>query len=349
VRDPIRKKNVFQFDASGGAGQPARMRVLVTGAFGRLGQEVLLRLVPEGHSAIALDLPNRRNQRTARRFADRVEIVWGDIRSPDDVSTCVARCDAIIHNAGVLAPASENDPALAYAVNVGGTKNILDAMKRRDKPPVIVFASSLSVCGPRLPGGPPLTGADPAIATDNYTSNKAECERLLKESGQPYVICRIGVSVGVNAAAGDLSPDVFRVLFSIDPRTRLEWVHPEDVAAAQVRAIETPNALGKTLMIGAGEGGRLTFGDFYGAMFDATGVGRFPPDAYGTGAYYCDWLDTEESQSLLHYQHHSFDDFIEQLRNASRFTRPLVRLFSRLIRWFMLRYSEAWQARSSNH
>jgi nucleoside-diphosphate-sugar epimerase len=324
------------------------MRALVTGAFGRLGQEGLERLLEEGHSAIAFDLPSRRNRRTARRYAGRVQTVWGDIRSLDDIGPCVAECDAIIHNAGVLAPASENHPKLAHAVNVGGTKNLLDAMKRRENPPVIVFSSSLSVCGPRTHGDPPLTAADPAIGSDNYTSNKAECERLLQESGLPYVIFRIGVSVGVKAAAGDLSPDVFRVLFSIDPDARLEWVHPEDVAVAQVRAIETPDAFGKILMIGGGEACRLTFREFYGAMFDATGVGRFPPEAYGAGDYYCDWLDTDESQALLRYQRCSFDDFIAQRRKASRFTRPPTRMFSPLIRRLMLRYSDAWQARKSN-
>jgi len=324
------------------------MRVLVTGAFGRLGQEGVERLLEEGHSVIAFDVPNRRNRKAARCFEGRVEAVWGDIRLPDDITPCVDQCDAIIHNAGVLGPVSENHPELAYAVNVGGTKNILDAMRRREKPPVIVFASSLSVCGPRTPGGPPLTGADPAIGTDHYTSNKAECERLLRESGLPYVIFRIGVSVGVKAAAGDVSPDVFRLLFSIDPDTRMEWVDPGDVAVAQVRAIETPEALGKILMIGGGRECRLTFGEFYGEMFDATGVGRFPRDAYGTRVYYCDWLDTDESQALLAYQRTSFDVFIVRLRNASRFSRLLIRVFSPLIRWFVLRYSDAWQARKSS-
>ncbi|RLB37853.1 MAG: hypothetical protein DRH30_12465 [Deltaproteobacteria bacterium] len=323
------------------------MRVLVTGAFGRLGQEGLERLLHEGHSVVAFDVPNRRNQREARRFVGRVQTVWGDIRSPEDIGPCVEECDAIIHNAGVLAPLSEKHPDLAYAVNVGGTKNILDAMKRRDTPPLIVFASSLSVCGLRVPGGPPLTGSDPAAPTDNYTSNKAECERLLQESGLPYVIFRIGVSVGVKAAAGDLSPDVFQLLFAIDPATRMEWVHPEDVALAQVRAVQTPEAIGKTLMIGGGQGCRLTFREFYGEMFDATGLGCFPPQAYGTGPYYCDWLDTDESQALLDYQRTTFDAFIAELRKVSRFSRPLVRLFSPLIRWFMLRSSDAWQARKS--
>jgi nucleoside-diphosphate-sugar epimerase len=325
------------------------MRVLVTGAFGRLGQEGLERLLEEGHSVIAFDVPNRRNQKEARRFEGRIETVWGDIRSSGDIGPCVDRCDAIIHNAGVLAPVSENYPELAHAVNVGGTKNILDAMKRRNEPPVIVFASSLSVCGPRVPGGPPLTGNHPTNPTDHYTSNKAECERLLQVSGLPHVIFRIGVSVGVKRAAGDLSPDVFRDhLFGVNPDTRLEWVHPEDVALAQVRAIATPAAFGKILMIGGGQGCRLTFRDFYGEIFDATGVGRFPPEAYGTRDYYCEWLDTSESQALLGYQRISFEAFIAQLRKASRFTRPLARLFSPLIRWFMLRYSDAWQARKSN-
>jgi nucleoside-diphosphate-sugar epimerase len=276
-----------------------------------------------------------------------VQTVWGDIREPDEIGACVEECDAIIHNAGILAPFSEKHPELAYSVNVGGTRNVIEAMKRRADPPVIVFSSSLSVCGPRTPGGPPLTASDPAVPTDHYTSHKAECERMLQESSLPFVVFRIGVSVVAKAAAGDLTPDVFRVLFSIDPDTRLEWIHPDDVALAQARAIETPAAFGKILMIGGGEGCRLTFRELYSAMFDASGVGRFPPEAYGKGPYYCDWLDTTESQALLRYQRIRFDEFIAELREASRWTRPLARAFSPVIRRLMLRYSEAWQARAA--
>lgn len=347
MRLRIRNWAWLQFDVGHVPGQPATMRVLVTGAFGRLGQEGLERLLQEGHSVVAFDVPSRRNRRMARRLEGRARTVWGDIRSAEDIGPCVADCDAIIHNAAILAPASEKNPELAHAVNVGGTRNILEAMKRRQRPPVIVFSSSLSVCGPRMPGGPPLQASDPAVGTDVYTSDKAECETLLKEAGVPFVIFRIGVSLGPKTAAGDLSPDVFRTLFRIDPATRLEWVHPRDVALAQARAIETPAAVGKTLMIGGGEGCRLTFGELYGAMFDATGLGRFPPRAYGTQVYYCDWLDTTESQALLGYQHLRFDDLIEELRHDSRLTRPLTKALAPVIRRFLLRYSEAWQTRNA--
>ena len=273
-----------------------------------------------------------------------MSIAWGDVRRPEDVVPVVADCDAIIHNAGILAPLSELEPELAHAVNVGGTQNILDAMRLRADPPLIVFSSTLSVCGPRQPGGPPFTASDPAVGSDHYTSNKTECEKMLRSSGLPIVIFRIGVSVGSKSASGDLSPDVFRVLFGINPDARCEWVHPEDVASAQVRAIQTPEAIGKILMIGGGEGCRLTFREFYEKMFDATGVGRFPPEAYGTGPYYTEWMDTTESQALLGYQRIRFDEFIAGLRHQSRLTRPATKLLSPLIRRWMLRYSDAWQA-----
>lgn len=323
------------------------MRVLVTGAFGRLGKEGLARLLSDGHSVVAFDLPSRRNRRAARRFRGRIETVWGDIRKPEDVGPSVRSVNGIIHNAGILAPASEKSPELARAVNVGGTQNIVRAMQDMEHPPVLVFSSTLAVCGPRRPGGPPLTSADPAMGTDCYTSTKAECERLLWDSGLPFVILRLGVSVGTQAASGDLSPDVFRVLFGVDPEARLEWVHPEDVALAQARALETPEAQGKILMIGGGEGCRLTFREFYDAMFGAAGLGSFPAEAYGAGPYYCDWLDTTESQRLLRYQRIRFDEFIVALRHASRFSRPATRLLSPLIRRFLLRYSDAWRARKA--
>ena len=339
---------VAGFNLSGGGGgvRVGPVRVLVTGAFGRLGQVGVERLLWEGHSVVAFDVPSRRNRRAARTFEGRVDTVWGDIRAAADIGPCVADCDAIVHNAGILAPPSEKRPELAHEVNVGGTRHIIDAARARKDPPVIVFSSSIAVCGPRAPGGPPLTASDPAIPTDHYTAHKAECERMLQESGLPFVIFRIGVSVEANATAGDLSPDVFRLLFSIDPDTRLEWIHPEDVALAQARAIETPAAFGKILMIGGGKGCQLTFRELYGSVFDASGVGHFPEEAYGKGPYYCDWLDTSESQALLQYQRIRFDDFIDELREASRWTRPVARALAPVIRRCMLRYSDAWQARS---
>ena len=320
------------------------MQILVTGACGRIGFEAVLRLCAEGHDAVAFDLPSKANRRTASRLPAGARRIWGDIRSRADLEAAVAGCDAVIHNAGILAPMTEQDPALAYAVNVEGTRNLLAVMAGQARAPRLVYASTFSVYGPRVPGGAPLTAKDPAIPTDEYTSNKVECEELIRASGLPWVILRIGVSV--SAQSKDFSPEIFRLLFGIDPATRIEYVHPCDTAVAQVRATSAPEALEKVLLIGGGQRCRLTFKEFYAAIFEASGVGELPAEAYGDAPYYCDWLDTTESQAILQYQSRSFDDFIEEIRAESRWTRPVVRLLSPLIRRTMLRYSEAWQSRA---
>ena len=323
-------------------GMASWMLVLVTGAFGRLGTEALRTLVKEGHQAVAFDVASGANRRVAAEFGKAMRVVFGDIRDPSDVRAAASGVDAVIHNAGILAPMSESQPDFAHAVNVDGTRHLLDAMTAMEPTPRLVYASTVSVCGPRPPGLPPLTSQDPAIGTDHYTTHKVTCERLIRESNLPWVIFRVGVSV--SAQAKDFSADNLRLLFGIDPRTRVEYVHPRDVALAQVRATTTDAALYKTLMIAGGPRCRMTFRDFYAAIFEASGVGELPAEAYGDRPYYCDWMDTSESQAILDYQRHTFDDFIREFGDASRRMRPLVRLFSPAIRRYLLRYSEAWQA-----
>lgn len=321
----------------------AGMQVLVTGAFGRLGTEVLRRLVDEGHQPVAFDVDSRANRRAAAAFGTAIRARLGDIRDQAAVRDAVRGADAVVHNAGILAPMTETHPDMAYAVNVEGTRHLLDAMRTSEPVPRLVYASTFSVCGPRPPGLSPLTSEDPAVGTDHYTTHKTECEAMIRASSLPWVIFRIGVSV--SAQAKDFSPDIFRLLFGIDPRTRLEYVHPRDVALAQANAITADAALHKILMIGGGESCRMTFKDFYAAIFDASGVGELPAEAYGDRPYYCDWVDTAESQAILQYQRHTFEDFIREFSHESRLTRPAVRLLSPVIRWYLLRYSDAWQAR----
>ena len=98
-------------------------RVLVTGATGLAGANICAQLIERGDDVRAL----------ARESADveplralGVEISPGDITEAADVRRAAAGCDAAIHCAALLGGASQN-LADFEAVNIGGTKNILDA------------------------------------------------------------------------------------------------------------------------------------------------------------------------------------------------------------------------------
>ena len=58
------------------------MKVLLTGAFGNVGASALDELLRQGHAVRCFDLQTPGNERAARRYRDRIEVVWGDLRNP---------------------------------------------------------------------------------------------------------------------------------------------------------------------------------------------------------------------------------------------------------------------------
>jgi len=315
------------------------MRILVTGGLGNVGTSCLTELLQQGHRVRCLDLKTKHSRRAARAYQGRVEVFWGDLRRPEDVAAAVQGQEAVVHLAFVLPPASEDRPEWAYEINVGGTRNLLRAMKGLRPPPLIVFASSFSVFGETQHLPPPRTASDPVQPMDNYNRHKVECERLVRDSGLEWTILRLGVVPPTTL--GGFSPK----MFDIPPGSRVEFAHPRDVGLALANAAICPRALGRILLVGGGQGSQLRYRDFVGRMIESLGVGRLPDSAFASSASaYTDWLDTADSQNLLQYQQHSFDDFVREVAASLGYRRHLIRLFAPLIRRWMLSQSPHYRA-----
>ena len=72
------------------------------------------------------------------------------------------------------------------------------------------------------------------------------------------------------------------------------------------------------------------------------GLDMLPEEAFTQVPFPTDWLDTSESQELLQFQEHTFQDYLEDLKALLGIRRHLIRLFRPLIRWWMLRQSPVW-------
>jgi UDP-glucose 4-epimerase len=77
------------------------------------------------------------------------------------------------------------------------------------------------------------------------------------------------------------------------------------------------------------------------------GIGRLPDEAFSTEPYCTDWLDTEESERLLHYQRHGYDDVVRETAALLGWRRPLARALRPVVRAGILRLSPAWRARGT--
>jgi len=302
------------------------MKVLLTGAFGNVGSNALESLVDQKHRVTCFDIKTKATAKSAKRFQDKVDIVWGDLRRPDDVTNAVKDHDVVVHLAYIIPPASEKNPDLAKAINVGGTQNLVNALKSLPHPPKLIFSSSISVYGPCHDMKPPRRWDDSVRPTDNYTHHKVECEKMVRESGLNWAILRFG--------AVPLLGQVDPMMFEVPLENRIEFVHPKDVGLAVANAASSDKVWGKILLIGGGPAGQHNYKTYLTGLMDGAGIGMPPDEAFTTKPFYTDWMDTEESQQLLKYQRYSFEQYVAEMPSAlgykyymSKMLRPLIRKF----------------------
>ena len=160
-----------------------RKRVLITGAAGFIGCNLIRSLLQDGrYYVVGLDNFDAFYSRTEKEkniasfFGDPNFLFYeGDIRNNPDLDA-LGDIDVIVHlaaKAGVRP--SIKDPILYQEVNVGGTQNLLEFARRRNITQ-FVFASSSSVYG--INKQIPWSEDDKLMPISPYASTKLSCEML---------------------------------------------------------------------------------------------------------------------------------------------------------------------------
>jgi nucleoside-diphosphate-sugar epimerase len=130
--------------------QEERRRVLVTGAVGQIGSELTLALRERYGSERVIAAGHRTAPQPALRDSGPFEIV--DVTVREDVDRVVAEqgIHTIYHLAAILSARGEQNPGLAWRVNIDGLVNVLEVARERGVSQVCV-PSSIAVFGPETP------------------------------------------------------------------------------------------------------------------------------------------------------------------------------------------------------
>lgn len=216
--------------------------VLVTGSSGYLGSQVVAALATRGDIAtVALDL-----REPAQRLPG-VTYEVADIRAKEvDAIVGRHRPQVVVHLASIVTPGKDSNREFEYSVDVGGTRNLLEACLSHNVKRIIV-SSSGAAYGYHADNPEWLTESDPLRGNQSfaYSWHKRLVEEMLAEYrvSQPQleqIVFRIGTILGatVHNQITDLfeKPRLIAIRGSDSP---FVFIHDRDVVGAIVQGVDS--------------------------------------------------------------------------------------------------------------
>ena len=167
---------------------PDEPRVVVTGGAGFIGSNLVDRLALQGERVLVYDSLTRPGVEAnaewlKQQHGRRVQIEIADVRDAYTLRDAVRRASAVYHFAAQVAvTTSLEDPKTDFEVNARGTFNLLEALRRRNDPPPLVFTSTNKVYGA-------LEGVEVQARANRYAPVIEELEAFGIAETQPLAFC----------------------------------------------------------------------------------------------------------------------------------------------------------------
>jgi UDP-glucose 4-epimerase len=235
------------------------MKILVTGATGKIGSRLSTHLAERGDHVRALV---RDATRAAKLREHGIELAEGDLIHAASLEAAMRGVDAVVHCAAFFRGATAEQ---AHEVNDVGTRQLAIAARAAavDR---FVFTSTGLVYGPT--GGRPAREDDPCAPIDAYPASKLAAERfLLAMEGLDVRVLRLPF------VYGDGDPHIAEVIpfmRGFPPAQRMSMSHHADIAQAVARLLDTPSPVHRVYNVVDDEAPSLA------ALFAS--VGEPPPD-----------------------------------------------------------------------
>ena len=216
----------------------APQTIVVTGAAGFIGREVVACARARGHHVVAVV---RRNAAILSEWDDGVTPVVADLLQQDGLAGVLNDADTIVH----LAATISGDAAQQKRDTVDATKALCKAMTAVAPTPRLVLISSVSVYAHDAVAEGGMIGEASALEAkpekrDIYCQNKLVQEQIAASFDIPLTILRPGAVYGPNALwNAHLGAPAGPVLVQFAQAGELPAIYVKNCALAMVKAYET--------------------------------------------------------------------------------------------------------------
>ena len=118
-------------------------RIVVTGATGRVGANIVKRLGENGHEVSAYLLSGDGQEAKLEGIA--CQKAYGDILDTQAVAAAIRGADAVVHSAAVMENVADKMPASQFFdINVKGAFNVLEAARHSGRPTHLICFSKVA-------------------------------------------------------------------------------------------------------------------------------------------------------------------------------------------------------------
>jgi UDP-glucose 4-epimerase len=235
------------------------LKLLVTGGAGYIGSIVSRQLLAAGHDVVVLDNLERGHREAV---PSQARLVVADLLDRDAVGRALGEgFDGVLHFAALaLVAESVAQPELYYRTNVGGTLNLLDAMRVAGVGR-LVFSSTCAVYG--QPDEVPISESAPPRPANAYGASKLAVDGMIRDFCRAYRLGAVSLRYFNVAGASDgvgedhepethLIPNILRTVLGINQHVEVygtdyptpdgtairDYIHIEDLATAHLLALD---------------------------------------------------------------------------------------------------------------
>lgn len=302
-------------------------KILVTGASGSIGINVIKYLLSEGkYDITALDLKNKKTEKNLKKYKKRINIIYGDINDSVLIESLVKEHNYIIHLASIMPPFGEIIKKSSEIVDYYGTENIIKAINYYNNECFLIYASTTSLYNKNNE-----VNNKEKINTNNlgnYSLVKYNTENLIKKKLKNYTIFRLPLILN------NFKNEPF--MLNIKKNEVVEVITNNDAAYAFVKAINYKNELNKKIFnVGMGEDGRVKFDSIlkkilinYGISFKYVLSRTFLEKNY----YSPILLDSDVLNNIINYRHDSLYNYFNRLKRIGK-RRKIEKILAKPIVW----------------
>ncbi len=232
--------------------------VLVTGANGYVGNNIVPKLLDKGHNVRAQVRDMAKADMRLSDYKDKIEFVTGDVRDRQQMEAIMDGVDVVIH---LVAIAIEKGGATYEEVNYQGTIHVVDAAEKAGVRRFINMSQN---------------GADSSLPY-RFLKSKGKAQEYVASSKLDWTAMRPSAIFGPQdeffnsiARLVQLTPGVFPLIGGGE--AEFQPVSVLDVAEATVRAVDDEGTIGQELGLGGPE--VLTLGEIESRILEALNAKR---------------------------------------------------------------------------